>query len=376
MNINVIGAGLTGAVASRLMAESGYSVHVFEKRSHIGGNCFDEKTEEGITVQRYGPHIFHTNDQEAWNFCSRFTKFRPYQHRVLSYVDGQFVPFPINRDTLCQLFGVELSIMEVESFLKLETEKSLIPVEPTNFREAVISQVGEYLYTKMFREYTRKQWQTEPDHLAKEVAGRIPVRFNRDNRYFTDKYQGIPQEGYTKMIQNMLDHPNITIEMDTEYTPDDDTDDFLIYTGRIDEYFHMKYGELNYRSVRFEFETYEGDYQTVGVVNYPNDYDFIRITEFKHFTGEKSDKTVILKEYPSSEGVPSYVVLDDRNMKLRTLYMDDVKNIEHQHKALFIGRLAEYKYYNMDQVVSAALKRVGSLIDELKIIKEVENHVR
>lgn len=155
MNINVIGAGLTGAVASRLMAESGYSVHVFEKRSHIGGNCFDEKTEEGITVQRYGPHIFHTNDQEAWNFCSRFTKFRPYQHRVLSYVDGQFVPFPINRDTLCQLFGVELSIMEVESFLKLETEKSLIPVEPTNFREAVISQVGEYLYTKMFREYTR-----------------------------------------------------------------------------------------------------------------------------------------------------------------------------------------------------------------------------
>ena len=371
MKIKVVGAGLAGATAARLLAESGHTVMVYEQRSHLGGNCFDEKTEEGITVQKYGPHIFHTNDKLAWDFCCRFTAFIPYQHRVLSYVDGQFVPFPINRDTICQLFGVQLSISEVEDFLKAETEKTLLPAEPTNFREAVIGQVGEYLYTKMFREYTRKQWQTEPDNLAVEIAGRIPVRFNRDNRYFTDKYQGIPQGGYTEMIRNMLDHPRIEMFLNKTYKPDDEAQDFLVYTGRVDEYFGMKYGELNYRSVRFEFETHEGVYQPVGVVNYPNDYDFTRITEFKHLTGEKSDKTVILKEYPSSTGVPSYVVLDDKNEKLRDRYLHDVKNMEKEKKALFIGRLAEFKYYNMDQIVSTVLKRIGSLTQELDNISEV-----
>ncbi len=361
----VIGAGLAGATAARLLADRGEKVHVIEKREHPGGNCYDEKTNAGVTVHKYGPHIFHTNMTDVWQFCQRFSRFNLYLHRVLSYVDGQLLPFPINRDTVCRLFGVEMGIRDVESFLADEVARSSYREPPENFKDAVISQVGTYLYDKFFHNYTRKQWSADPETLSAEIAGRIPIRSNRDDRYFTDLYQGLPEHGYTAMIESMLDHPSITIEFNTDYfLARSEFDkpgkyDLKVYTGELDKFFDEAYGRLEYRSVKFEFRTVDQEvFQPAAVVNYPNDYDFTRITEFKHMTMEKSKKTELCLEYPSAQGIPSYVVLNQENIGKRQAYLDHVNDLEEQGKALFVGRLAEYRYYNMDQVIASVMNKL------------------
>ncbi len=362
----IIGAGFAGATAARLLAENGCQIEVIEKRDQAGGNCYDEKTACGITIHRYGPHIFHTNNQAVWKFCNRFSDFRFFQHRVLSYVDGQMIPFPINRDTICQLYGIEMDIREVGSFLEQEVARSSFNNPPQNFRDVVVGQVGELLYEKFFHRYTLKQWETDPKELSTEIAGRIPVRQNRDNRYFTDRYQGIPEQGYTQLIQNMMDHPNIDLQLETDYLADrerwnQENYDLIVYTGQLDAFFDFSYGRLAYRSVRFDFKTLPmKQYQPAAVVNYPNDYDFTRITEFKQMTGEQADSTVICCEYPSAEGVPSYVVLTPENLGKRQAYLDHVAELEATGKFLFVGRLAEYRYYNMDQVIASVMQKLES----------------
>lgn len=360
----VIGAGLAGSTAARMLAEKGKKVLIVEQQKHIAGHCFDYKNEDGITIHKYGPHIFHTNSKEVWNFVNRFTEFNFYQHKVLSYVEGNFIPFPINRDTIKEIYGIKIPTYEVNEFLKEEVKKSKFNDPPKNFRDAVVSQVGEKLYETFFKNYTAKQWGRDPEELAPEVAKRIPTRENRDKRYFSDKYQGIPKNGYTKMVENMLDHKNISILLGVDYfdIKDQINADLTIYTGELDRYFDYKYGKLEYRSLDLKLKTFSQEYyQPVATVNYPNDYDWTRITEFKHFLNEKSDKTTVCFEYPKAEGEPYYIVMTEENMKRRVKYMDDVKKLESNGNFLSIGRLAEYKYCNMDQVIGEALFKISSI---------------
>ncbi len=360
-DVLVAGAGLAGCTAARILAEQGKKVFVLEKREEISGNCYDFRDENGITIHRYGPHIFHTNDKLVWDFVNRFTPFFPFQHKVLAYAEGRLIQFPINRDTICDVFGINIPVADIHTFLEREIEKAQFNNPPKNFRDVVVSQVGERLYDLFFKNYTRKQWETDPENLSPEVANRIPVRENRDPRYFSDKYQGIPKLGYTGMMFNMLDHTNITVMTNADFFTLRDSIEYkqIVYTGKLDEYFGYKHGKLNYRSVRFDFETIEEiQYQTVSVVNYPNDYDFTRITEFKHFTGEKSEKTVLCREYPSAEGDPCYVVMTKENLEKRQRYLAEIKKEESEHCCLFTGRLAEYRYYNMDQVIAAVMEKV------------------
>lgn len=360
-DVTIVGSGLAGATAARLFAEDGKSVLVLEKRKQIGGNCYDYKNTAGITIHQYGPHIFHTHNQDVWRFLNRFTKFNHFQHRVLSYAEGRLIPFPINRDTICEVYGIDIPVDQVQDFLGKEVHKASFNNPPENFRDAVVSQVGERLYDLFFKNYTQKQWEKAPESLSPEIAARIPIRENRDPRYFSDKYQGIPIHGYTQMISTMLDHPNISIQINSDYFAIKEAikSPLTVYTGQLDQFFDYKHGKLDYRSVIFDFETVETEFfQPAAVVNYPNDYDFTRITEFKHMTGEKSKVSTLCYEYPSAQGEPCYVVLDKENIKKRSAYLEEVAQLEATGKYLFIGRLAEYKYYNMDQVVAAVLTKL------------------
>ncbi len=357
----VVGSGLSGSTAARILAEAGYKVLITEKRKHVGGNVYDYKNEYNITIHKYGPHIFHTNYKDVWDFANRFAKFRHYQHKVLSYVDGRYIPFPINLDTIRELFGVSISVNEMEEFLRKEVEKSAYNDPPRNFKDVIVSQVGERLYETFFKNYTIKQWEKDPEELSPEVAKRIPIRFSRDDRYFSDKYQGIPERGYTDLVNKMLDHENITVMLGADYFEVRNLfkPKLLVYTGELDRFFDYTYGKLEYRSLRFECRTYDVEYyQPVAVVNYPNDYDFTRITEYKYFLGENSEKTTVCFEYPKSEGIPYYVVLTKENEEKREKYMREVEKLEKSGEYLFIGRLAEYKYYNMDQAIKMSMEKV------------------
>lgn len=364
-DVIVVGAGLSGATSARILAEAGYKVLVIEKHKHIAGHCHDFKDENGITIHTYGPHIFHTNSKQVWDFVNRFTRFHYYQHKVLSYVEGKLVPFPINRDTLAQVFGINIATYEVEEFLEKEVKKSKFNTPAKNFRDVVVSQVGERLYELFFKNYTIKQWEKDPEELAPDVAKRIPIRTNRDDRYFSDKYQGIPKQGYTKMVEKMLEHENISLMLGVDYFEVRDLfkAKLTVYTGELDRFFDYMYGELEYRSLRLELEQVEEEYyQPVAVVNYPNEYDWTRITEYKHFLGEKSEKTVVCYEYPLSKGEPYYIVMTKENMERREKYIKQVEELEKTREYIFVGRLAEYKYYNMDQVIERAIEKVNSVL--------------
>jgi UDP-galactopyranose mutase len=349
----IVGAGFAGSVlAERLANELGQRVLIVEKRKHIGGNAYDRYNDDGILIHPYGPHIFHTNSADIFDYLSRFTEWRPYQHRVLASVDGQQVPIPINLDTINKLYGLNLTSFEVEKFFESVAEK----VETVKTSEdVVVSKVGRELYNKFFRGYTRKQWGLDPSELDASVTARVPTRTNRDDRYFTDTFQAMPLHGYTRMFEKMLDHPNIKVMLNTDYR---DVVDFLpwkhmIYSGPVDAFFNYQYGKLPYRSLEFRHETLpQEQFQPVGTVNYPNDYGYTRISEFKHITGQAHAKTSVVYEYPRAEGDPYYPVPRPENAELYRKYealADATENVA------FVGRLATYKYYNMDQVVGQAL---------------------
>jgi len=357
----VTGSGLSGVTAARILAEKGYKVLVVEKMKQLGGQIYDYKNEAGITVHRYGPHIFHTNLKHIWEFVNRFSSFSDYQHKVLSYVDGDFLPFPINRDTINQLFGLNLSNNEVPAFLKEEVQKSTYNKTNPSFRDAVVSQVGERLYGLFFEKYTIKQWNCDPETLSAEIAGRIPVRSNGDSRYFTDKYQGMPVGGYSAMIEKMLSHENIHILLGCDYFEVKDcfNPELTVYTGKLDEFFDYKYGRLDYRSVEIDFKTFDkADFQPAPVVNYPNDYDYTRITEFKKMTGDQSSKTTVCFEYPSEKGLPFYPVINAANLAVKAKYQEETALLEASNQFIFVGRLAEYRYYNMDAAIDSALLNI------------------
>ena len=349
----IVGAGFAGSVlAERLASQLQQKVLVIDKRNHIGGNACDQYNEDGLLIHRYGPHIFHTNSQPVFEYLSQFTQWRPYQHRVLASVDGLLVPIPINLDTINTLYGANFTSFQLADFFASVAE----PREQLRTSEdVVVSQVGRELYEKFFRNYTRKQWGFDPCELDASVTARVPTRTNRDDRYFTDKYQAMPLHGYTRLFEKMLAHPNIKIMLNTNYREIFQTIAHrrLIYTGPIDEFFDYCYGRLPYRSLHFEFETLNiAVAQPRAVINYPNDYAYTRVTEFKYLTGQEHAKTTLVYEYPQATGDPYYPVPRTENNELYKKYKalaDATTNIH------FVGRLATYKYYNMDQVVAQAL---------------------
>lgn len=349
----VVGAGLAGlTIAERIANILNEKVLIIEKRGHIGGNVYDSYNEDGILIHNYGPHIFHTNDTEVYEYLSQFTQWNNYWHRVLSYVDGNLVPMPISVETINKLYNLNLSCDEVEDYLR---ENAVKVDQVTTSKDVAISKVGIDIYEKMFMNYTKKQWGIDPSQLDTSVISRIPVRTNRDTRYFADKYQGMPKHGYTKLCEKMATNPNIKILLNTDYKEviDDIGFDKLIYTGPTDYFYDYEFGKLSYRSIDFKFETYDQEsFQESSVVNYPNDYDFTRITEFKKLTSQKHDKTVILKEYPSSVGEPYYPFPTKEHKEHFQKYEQKMKN---EKDVIFLGRLAEYRYYNMDAVVRSAL---------------------
>ena len=356
----IVGAGFAGSVlAERLARGSGKSVLLCDRRNHVGGNAYDHADAAGILVHKYGPHIFHTNSREIFEYLSRFTTWRGYEHRVLASVEGKLLPIPINLDTINRLYGLELGENEVEEFLATRAIKY---ESPRTSEEVVLSRVGADLYEKFFRNYTRKQWGVDPSQLDAQVTARIPVRTNRDDRYFTDQFQFMPRWGFTRMFENMLDHEHIDLALATNFYELRKEVNFrqLIYSGPIDQFFDFRYGKLPYRSLHFEHRTLDREwFQPVAVVNYPNDFEYTRVTEFKHLTGQQHRRTSIVYEYPHGEGDPYYPVPQPTNASIYSQYR---KLAESLPNVRFVGRLGTYRYYNMDQVVGQALTLYKNLM--------------
>jgi UDP-galactopyranose mutase len=349
----IVGAGFSGSViAERLATQLNKKCLVIDRRNHIGGNAYDTYDAAGILIHKYGPHIFHTNSKDVFDYLSQFTGWRQYQHWVKANVDGQLVPMPINLDTINILYGLSLDSSQVEDFFASRAEK----VEQIRTSEdVVVSKVGRELYEKFFQNYTRKQWGLDPSELDASVTSRVPTRTSRDPRYFTDTYQAMPARGFTHMFENMLDHPNIQILLNCDYREAMKFVPFkeIVFTGPVDEFFDYRFGKLPYRSIDFKFETHNRPkYQDAPVVNYPNDYAYTRITEFKYLTGQEHDKTSIVFEFPTGEGDPYYPVPRPENAQL---YQQYKALAEERRDVWFVGRLATYKYYNMDQCVAQAL---------------------
>lgn len=355
----IVGAGFAGSVLAERLASAGKRVIICDKRAHIGGNAFDHYDDAGILVHKYGPHIFHTSCKRIFDYLSRFTAWRSYEHRVLAYVDGKYVPFPINVDTVNQLYGLSLTPEQTaDHFAKVAESPS---GGKRTSETAVVSKIGRELYEKFFRNYTRKQWGLDPSELDASVAARVPARANHDPRYFTDQYQAMPLRGYTNMFENMLDHKRITIALNVDYRDllSESNCREMVYTGPVDAYFDYRYGRLPYRSLEFRFETHEAElFQCGAVVNYPNDHEYTRVTEFKYLTGQSHSKTSLVYEYPRAEGDPYYPVPRPENAALYEKYRMLAEATQGVH---FVGRLATYRYYNMDQVVGQAL----TLFDKL-----------
>jgi len=348
----IVGAGFAGSVLAERLAGTGARILIVDRRPHIGGNAYDRYDDAGILIHPYGPHIFHTNSKDVFDYLSNFTAWRPYQHRVLASVDGQLLPIPINLDTVNKLYGLNLTSFQVEDFFASVAEK----VEQVRTSEdVVVGKVGRDLYNKFFRGYTRKQWGLDPSELDASVTARVPTRTNRDDRYFADTYQAMPLHGYTRMFENMLAHPNIKVMLNTDYREIAPLLEYrhMIYTGPVDAFFDHCYGKLPYRSLEFRHETHDQEvFQPVGTVNYPNDYGYTRISEFKYITGQVAPRTSVVYEYPQAEGDPYYPVPRPENAELYKKYeaLADARE-----DVTFVGRLATYRYYNMDQVVGQAL---------------------
>lgn len=352
----IVGAGFAGSVfAERLASQQNKKVLIVEKRNHIAGNAYDEYDKHGILIHKYGPHIFHTNSKEVFEYLSQFTEWLPYEHKVLAKLNGSLYPIPINRVTVNKLYNKNFTTdLEVAEFFKsVRVERNPI----LNSEDIIVNQVGYDLFEKFFRHYTKKQWDLEPRDLSPSVCGRIPIRFNDDCRYFTDKYQFMPKDGYTKMFEKMLSHKNIEVILNTDYKKiiEDIKFDKMIYTGPIDYFFDYEFGKLPYRSLKFNFENQLAeDFLDSASVNFVDEsVPYTRVTEFKKITGQKSATTTVAYERPVSTGPHYYPILTETNVKLYRKYFELSKKNKNVY---FIGRLAEYKYYNMDQVVASCLR--------------------
>jgi len=356
----VVGAGFAGAVVAERLASAGLKVVVVEKRPHVAGNAYDHHDAAGLLVHRYGPHIFHTNSQDVFEHLTRFTEWRPYQHRVKAWVDGRLVPMPINLDTINELYGTRMTSFEVERFLEDRAEKREVI---RTSEDVILAKVGRELYEKFFKHYTRKQWGLDPSQLDAQVTARVPVRTNRDDRYFTDRFQAMPLHGYARMFERMLAHPNVKIVLNADHR---EAEQFLryrelVYTGPVDEYFDFALGKLPYRSLQFRHETHDvRQFQPAPVVNYPNENAYTRITEFKWLTGQEHEKTSIVYEVPCDGGDPYYPVPRPENLELYRKYE---RLALATHGVHFAGRLGTYRYYNMDQVVGQALALARRLLE-------------
>lgn len=349
----VVGAGFAGSVlAERLANDAGATVLLVDRRFHVGGNAYDHYDDHGVLVHKYGPHIFHTNARPIIEYLSRFTEWRPYQHRVLASVDGQLVPLPINLDTINRLYGLSLDGPGLEAFFEARRQRR---ETIATSEDVIVDRIGTELYHKFFRNYTRKQWGLDASELDSSVISRVPIRTNRDDRYFTDTYQLMPLQGYTRLFERMLAHPRIHILLNTDWREVRDGVRYrkLVFTGPVDEFFDHTHGRLPYRSLRFEHRTHDGArFQQAPVINFPNEYDYTRVTEFKWLTGQEHDKTSIVYEFPTSEGDPYYPIPRPENAAIYKKYQIATKACP---GVWFVGRLATYRYYNMDQVVGQAV---------------------
>lgn len=372
INILIIGAGISGAVLAERYASIGKKVLIIEKRNHIAGNCYDYIDENGILVSKYGAHLFHTNEESVWDYVKQFSEWYPWEHKVIARVGAKTVPIPVNITTVNELFNCNITTEE-EMKIWLEDHRSPIAA-PSNGEEAVLSRLGPILYEKMFKHYTKKQWDKYPAELDASVLERIPVRTNYDDRYFSDTYQALPKGGYTQLFKNILNHPNIEVLLETDYF--DVKDEYknyekLFYTGPVDRFFEFKHSlteKLEYRSINFVSETFDTEFfQENSVVNYPGiEVDFTRIIEYKHFGNQKSAKTTVVKEFTVDEGEPYYPVPNPRNQEIYARYKTEADNLIDVH---FVGRLANYKYFNMDQAFKNALDLFEQLEENTPLYK-------
>ncbi len=365
-DIIIVGAGISGAtLAERYATVLNKKVLILEKRNHIGGNCYDYYNDARIRVSKYGAHLFHTNHEDVWAYVNSFSKWYPYEHKVLGKVDGKLVPIPVNITTVNMLLGT--NIKNEEEMKKWLAANQVANSNPANGKEAALARVGPVLYEKIFKNYTKKQWDKYPEELDAEVLNRIPVRTNFEDRYFTDIHQALPQEGYTPIFEKMLDHPNITVQLTTDFFTEKEHltgYEKIFYTGPIDQYFEYKHaalGKLEYRSIKFVEETYDKEFfQENSVINYPNDEEFTRIVEYKHFTKQNSSKTTIAKEYTTDHGDPYYPVPNPQNRAIFEKYREEAQSLE-KDNIHFVGRLANYKYFNMDQAFKNSLDLFAKL---------------
>lgn len=378
-NCVIIGAGIAGLVVARRMADSGKNVLVIEKRKHIGGNCFDYIDDSGILIHKYGPHIFHTDKEEVYSYLSKFTKWYNYHHEVKAYVQNKYLPVPFNLNTLRMIYTEEKSVSIEKKLIDMYGYNNKIGIlELMNNKDEDIRNLAVFVYENIFLKYTMKQWGKKPEEIDKSITARVPIVISNQDGYFQDKYQGMPLEGYTKMFENMINSDKIHIRLGA------DAKDFLefidekiyfqgqeflgqvVYTGQIDQLMEYEFGRLPYRSLRFEFETHNvASYQPAAVVNYTVSEDYTRITEFKKLTGQIVNNTTIVKEYSyeytgGESQIPYYAILDKENISLYEKYLDKTKKFKNLH---MLGRLAEYKYYNIDAITYEAIKLSDSLLD-------------
>lgn len=360
----IVGAGITGATIAERLAKDGKKVLIIDKRDHIGGNCYDYTDENSITVQKYGPHIFHTKEKKVFEYISKFTEFTDYKHKVIAKYKGKYYPIPINLDTVNMFFGLGLKDEnELKEFL--ETKRENI-TDIKNSRDVVVSKFGVGLYNAFVKHYTKKQWDKFPEELDKSVLERLPIRHDKNSYYFDDKFQGMPKEGFTKIFEKMLDNKNIDIKLGVDFFKIKETLEYdkLVFTGELDRFFNYKFGKLDYRCIDFVFETKDGDFQPNSVVNHTDkDVKFIRVTEFKKFYNKKSNKTIICKELFTWRGEPSHPVMDEKNKTLAQKYIDETKKLKGVY---FAGRLGSYKYLNIDTAIMKALTIYDLIKEEEK----------
>lgn len=378
----IVGSGLAGSVLAEKIANTGNEILVIDKKSHIGGTCFDYYNNQGLLVHKYGPHIFNTDDTEVWNYITQFTNFEIYHHRVLGVVEGKKVPIPFNLESIYKLFPKSYSKILEQKLLEKYGMNVKVPImDLQQQNDSDLKYLAEYIYEHVFLHYTEKQWGMKPEDVGGSAMARIPVYISRDDRYFQKRFQGIPTYGYTKIFEKMLNKPNIHLLLNTNYHKllqlDMESNEIIvmgspfkgkvIFTSALDELFNYCYGELPYRTLEFQFETYDKEfYQEICTVNYPNNYKFTRITEFKHMTGQKHPRTTIVKELPKQhnrldyQSEPYYPIPKRENEILYKKYLDLAKKFPN---LVLTGRLADYKYYTMSDTISAALKVYQKLLN-------------